>query len=221
MGTVLQFAERVSRLAAGPATGALFVALGVLLALRLWHLQIVGLAAVYFAVGLLHAQVIRPEIVLVKWIIGAAVCLALALTPPAPEAGGRRTAPVGEEAGPRLRRTLRALRRLPDDLPLRAMALLAAFIIAHTASSRFPLPQVTFEVSLACYLMAVVGLFLAGISEEPLQVGLGLLVFLNGFDLFFGALEPSLLVVGLMGTLELLIALAVTHAALSRSQEAR
>ncbi len=222
MGTVLEFAARISQLATGPAMVGLFVALGVVLAARIWLLQVIGLAVVYFAAGLLHAQAVRPEVVLVKWVIGAAVCLALALTPSTPmgRKGGIPSGDAGESVSP-FRRLLRALRRLPEDLPLRGVTLLAALLIAYTASSRFPLPQVTFEVGLVCYLMAVVGMFLAGMSEEPLQVGLGLLVFLNGFDLFFSALEPSLVVVGLLGALELLIALAAAHVALSHPQEAR
>jgi len=63
----------------------------------------------------------------------------------------------------------------------------------------------------------MVGLFLAGMAEEPLGAGLGLLVFLNGFDLFFGALEPSLVVAGLLGLVQFLITLAVAYLALARA----
>lgn len=221
METVLAFLEQVVRQLTGPAIGGLFVALGIVLAARLWSLQIIGMAVVYFTVGLLHARVIRPEIVLVKWVIGAAICLAFAFTPSVAEAAGNARARPEISAprflpGPVGRMLRRLIPRLPDDLPLRLVALLAALIIAYAGSLRFPLPQVSFEIGVSCYLMAVVGLFLAGMSEDPLQVGLGLLVFLNGFDLFFGALEPSLVVVGLLGTLEVLVALAVTHAAVSR-----
>jgi hypothetical protein len=100
-------------------------------------------------------------------------------------------------------------------------ALLAAFVIAYAGSLRFPLPQVPFFVGLACYLLAVVGLFLSGMAEEPLPVGLGLLVFLNGFDLFFGALEPSILVAGLLGTIQLLVTLAVSYLALTGRRQGR
>lgn len=224
MGTILEFAERISHLATGPAIVGLFVALGVVLVARLWSVQIIGMAAMYFVVGLLYARVIRPEIVLVKWVIGAAVCLALAFTPPVLKTAREGSvSPETFASRSRLGQLLGAARRfalrLPEDLPLRSVVLLAAFIIAYAGSLRFPLPQVSFEIGVSCYLMAVVGLFLAGISEDPLQVGLGLLIFLNGFDLFFGALEPSLMVVGLLGALEVLLTLAVTHAAISSLRE--
>jgi hypothetical protein len=44
-----------------------------------------------------------------------------------------------------------------------------------------------------------------------MQVGLGLLTFLSGFDLFYVALEPSLAVVGLLGAVSFIIALAAAH----------
>lgn len=221
METVLAIVERITQHLMGPAIAGLFIALGIVLAARLWSLQIIGMAVVYFTVGLLHARVIRPEIVLVKWVIGAAICLAFAFTPSVSEAAGTARARSETRAlrpplGPVVEVFRRLIPRLSDDSPLRLVALLAALIIAYAGSLRFPLPQVSFEIGVSCYLMAVVGLFLAGISEDPLQVGLGLLVFLNGFDLFFGALEPSLVVVGLLGTLEVLVALAVAHAAVSR-----
>lgn len=202
----------------------LLVALSAVLAIRLWPVQVIGMAVVYFAVGLLQSRIIRPEIALVRWVIGATVCLTLAFTSPALRAIGReRSLPEASMPRSRFGRWLDAFRRyalrLPEDLPLRMVTLLAAIIIASAGSLRFPLPQVSFEVGGFCYLMAVVGLFLAGISEDPLQVGLGLLIFLNGFDLFFGALEPSLVVIGLLGALEVLVTLAVAYAAVSRPQE--
>jgi hypothetical protein len=54
-------------------------------------------------------------------------------------------------------------------------------------------------------------MLLIGISESPMQVGLGLLTFLSGFDLFYVALEPSLAVAGLLGGVSFLIALATAY----------
>lgn len=215
MDTFIQWVERLATVATTPAQIGLFVALGIMLMARRWPLQVLGMALMYGVVGILHARIIRPEVVLVKLLVGLMVCLAMAAT-------GRSTAVPSvdeerDETRSSLRRGLfRGPFRVADDVPLRGGALLAAFVIAYAGSVRFPLPQVPFLVSLACYLLAVVGLFLAGMSEEPLPVGLGLLAFLNGFDLFFGALEPSLVVAGLLGMVQLLVTLAVAHLALSR-----
>lgn len=224
MGTFLEWVERISVLAAPPAVGGLIVALALVLVARRWLFQVVGMAVMYFFVGVLHTQIIRPEVVLVKLLIGAVVCLALGATGQA-SAGGRGggdNGAAGGDAGEaptpsRWRNLIRRFFRWSDDAPLRALALGAALLVAYAGSLRFPLPQVPSLVGLACYLLGVAGLFLAGMAEEPLGVGLGLLVFLNGFDLFFGALEPSLVVAGLLGLVQFLITLAVAYLALARA----
>lgn len=95
-----------------------------------------------------------------------------------------------------------------------SFSLLAAILIAvaaYTATLRFPLPQVPTDITLACYLLAGMGLLLTGMSESPMQVGIGLLTFMSGFDLFYAALEPSLVVAGLFGVVNFLIVLATTY----------
>lgn len=225
MGTFLEWVERISVLAAPPAVGGLIVALALVLVARRWLFQVVGMAVMYFFVGVLHTQIIRPEVVLVKLLIGAVVCLALGATGQASLGtgwGGSDNGAAGGDAGEaatpsRWRNLLRRFFRWSDDAPLRALALGAALLVAYAGSLRFPLPQVPSLVGLACYLLGVAGLFLAGMAEEPLGVGLGLLVFLNGFDLFFGALEPSLVVAGLLGLVQFLVTLAVAYLALARA----
>lgn len=229
METFLGWVERISALAAAPAVGGLIIALGLVLVARRWPFQVVGMAAMYFVVGVLHTRIIRPEVVLVKLLIGAVVCLALGVTGQAAagsvtggdKGGGGNGEGEGEteEAVPpsRWRSVLRRFPVWSDDAPLRVLALGAALLAAYAGSLRFPLPQVPPLVGLACYLLGVVGLFLAGMAEEPLGAGLGLLVFLNGFDLFFGALEPSLVVAGLLGLVQFLITLAVAYLALART----
>ncbi len=228
MGTFLEWVERISALAAPPAVGVLIVALGLVLVARRWLFQVLGMALMYFVVGVLHTQVIRPEVVLVKLLIGVVICLALGVTGQA-AAGlvtrddkggdGNESKRETEGAAPPSwwRNLFRRLPRWSDDAPLRALALGAALLVAYAGSLRFPLPQVPPLVGLACYLLGVVGLFLAGMAEEPLGAGLGLLVFLSGFDLFFGALEPSLVVAGLLGLVQFLITLAVAYLALAQT----
>jgi len=220
MEQFLQWVERISALAAPPAVVVLVVALGLVLVIRRWLFRVVGMALAYFVVGVLHTQVIRPEVVLVKLLIGAVVCLALGVTGQA--AGGGEATKVNinntgeQKKGGRFR--WRNLLRWREDVPLRMGALFAALLIAYAGSLRFPLPQVSFLVGLSCYLLAVTGLFLAGMAETPLGVGIGLLVFLNGFDLFFGALEPSLVVAGLLGLIQFLVTFAVAYLTLARAE---
>jgi membrane-bound ClpP family serine protease len=95
-----------------------------------------------------------------------------------------------------------------------SFCLLAGILIAvaaYTAALRIPLPEVTPDITLACYQMVGLGLLLVGLSETPMQVGFGLLTFLSGFDLFYVALEPSLAVAGLLGAVSFLIALSTAY----------
>jgi hypothetical protein len=86
-------------------------------------------------------------------------------------------------------------------------------VAAYTAALRFPLPEsvISTDLTLACYLLAGLGLLQIGLSEMPMQVGFGLLTFLSGFDLFYVALEPSLAVAGLLSAVGFLIALAAAY----------
>ncbi len=91
------------------------------------------------------------------------------------------------------------------------LAGLLVMVAAYTAALRAPLPEVATDITLACYLLAGLGLLRIGLGETPMQVGFGLLTFLSGFDLFYVALEPSLAVAGLLGAVSFLIALATAY----------
>jgi len=211
METPLELINRLSLLAAMPAVFGLLIALGMILVTRRWQIEVLALVLLYFFVGLLHSRIIRPEVALVKALIGWLVCLTLYVTGRyLDERSGKRKPGMQEER-------LRWLPPLAADTPLRILVLLVVVVIAYLGSVYLPLPQVAAHVGLACYLLAVGGLLLAGISEEPLRVGIGLLLFLSGFDLFFGALEPSLVVAGLLGASNFFIALAVIFLAVTHA----
>lgn len=212
MTTLLEVIERISFLAAWPSVVGLCVALFLLLVAWQWQVHALGMALLYFFVALLQTRVIRPEVALVKLLIGLMIAVTLYLT-------GRyltaRQKAVEQAGGEEPTQRLPTRFALTAGVPLRALILLAVLIAAVAGYQRFPLPQVPADVGLACELLVIGGLFLMGLSEEPFHAGLGLLAFLAGFDLFFGALETSLVVVGLMGTISFLVALAVTFLAIT------
>ncbi|HEY77259.1 MAG TPA: hypothetical protein G4O00_13975 [Thermoflexia bacterium] len=203
METILEIIQRISFLAAMPAVAGIGVALGLLLILRRWQMHALGMALLYFFVALLHTRVIRPEVAVVKLLIGWMITMALYLT--GRYLSERERERTEEEEGP----------LVPRDAPFRGLLLVAVYTLAVGGSVRYPLPQVPGDVNLACYLLGVGGLVLMGLSEEPFRAGLGILTFLAGFDLLFGALEPSLVVAGLLGATNFLSALAVTYLAVT------
>jgi hypothetical protein len=69
---------------------------------------------------------------------------------------------------------------------------------------------------MAVYWLVLIGLIVLIVTEKPLKAGIGLLTILVGFDLFYTTLEHSLLITGLWGAVNLLIALAMSYLIVAR-----
>jgi hypothetical protein len=206
MPTLVDLLERVSFLAAMPAVVGILFTAGLLVVSRDWHLNVMALTLQYFFVVLLLTRLIRLEVAAVKGLIGWMICMVLYLTERRADMLKQSLETEDSPASRRRRRWVMSARA--------SFCLLAALLIsvaAYTAALRFPLPEVPTDISLACYLLAGLGLLVIGLSEAPMQVGMGLLTFLSGFDLFYVALEPSLAVAGLLGAVSFLIALATAY----------
>ena len=203
MPTLVDLLARVSFLAAMPATAGIFITAGFLVISRDWRLNVTALTVQYFFVVLLLTRLIRLEVAAVKGLTGWMICMVFYLTE-------RRASMV--EQSPTVEGKASSRRWI---ISARAsFCLLAGLLVsvaAYTAALRSPLPEVPTDITLACYLLAGLGLLLVGLSESPLQVGIGLLTFLSGFDLFYVALESSLAVAGLLGAVSFLIALATAY----------
>ena len=61
--------------------------------------------------------------------------------------------------------------------------------------------------------LILAGLVTLVLTEEPIKVGHGLFTALVGFELFYATVESSLLLTGLWGAINLLIALAIGYLA--------
>ena len=206
MPTLIDLLARLSFLAAMPAVAGILITAGLLVVSRGWRLNVIALTLQYFFVVLLLTRLIRPEVAAVKGLIGWMICMVFYLTERRASALERSVAAEGAAQSQRWRRWVMSARA--------SFCLLAGILVsvaAYTAVLRVPLPEVPADVTLACYLLAGLGLLLIGLSEAPMQVGLGLLTFLSGFDLFYVALEPSLAVAGLLGAVSFLIALATAQ----------
>ena len=205
MPTLVEILARVSFLAAMPAVLGVMVTAGLLVVSRDWRVNVLALAAQYFFVVLLLTRQIRLEVAAVKGLIGWMICTVFYLTER--QASTFERSAVAEDESPAQRRRWIMSTRVASCL----LAALLIAVVAYTAALRFPLPELPSDITLACYLLAGLGLLLIGLSGTPLQVGLGLLTFLSGFDLFYVALEPSLAVAGLLGAVSFIIALAMAY----------
>ncbi len=205
MPTLVDILARVSFLAAMPAVIGVMVTAGLLVVSRDWRVNVLALAAQYFFVVLLLTRQIRLEVAAVKGLIGWMICTVFYLTER--QASTFEQSAVVEDESPAQRRRWIMSTRAASCL----LAAMLIAVVAYTAALRFPLPELPSDITLACYLLAGLGLLLVGLSDAPLQVGLGLLTFLSGFDLFYVALEPSLAVAGLLGAVSFIIALAMAY----------
>jgi hypothetical protein len=65
------------------------------------------------------------------------------------------------------------------------------------------------SINLTGYWLVSIGLLLTLTSVDPLRMGFGVLTFVNGFEGIYLYLEQSLVVIGLLGVLNILAALAI------------
>ena len=206
MPTLVDLLGRVSFLAAMPAVAGVFVTAGILVISRDWRLNSIAFTLQYFFVVLLLSRLIRLEVAAVKGLIGWLICMVFYLTERRASTLEQPQAVKDAAVSQRWRRWIISARA--------SFCLLAGILIsvaAYTAALRIPLPQVPNDVTLACYILVGLGLLLVGLSDDPMQVGFGLLTFLSGFEIFYVALEPSLAIAGLLGAVSFLIALAAAY----------
>jgi hypothetical protein len=207
VGGIGQFGDLLGTLSVGGlvATGA------VLITARRWRLKVLALGLQYLLVVLLLTRVIRVELAAVKGLTGWLICAVFYVTERR-VGGAQAAAPFSRKDRPWYRELLSA--RGWFDL----VAAILVSLLAYGVALRFPLPEVSTETTLACYLLAGLGLLLAALNENPFDVGLGLLTALAGFDLFYVGLEPSLAVAGLVGAVGFLIALATAYLRSAQAQ---
>ena len=76
----------------------------------------------------------------------------------------------------------------------------------------YPLPGVPAGPPPGAFLLLAVGGSIVLTSADPLRIGVGILVAINGFQTAYLTLESSLLIVALTGLVDLLITLAIAYA---------
>ena len=162
------------------------------------RVSLLALSAQYILAGLLLSEILGPWIGSLKIFVGAMIYLILyGTTRPPPQTSTQTPQDLG--------------RNLLSSRPFRLLSIALAGILAYSLFRSYPLPKVTPEVNLGCYWLVTMGLLTAIWAGEPLKVGLGLLTFEGGFELFYTTQEKSLSVMGLLGIANLLVALAIAY----------
>ena len=218
MPTLLDVLAKLSFLTTTPAIAGLVITAGLIVVIRDWRFSLAALAVQYVLVGLLLTRLIQPQVALTKLLIGALVCIVLYLTARLASTGEEGLALEQETAGDS-RSPLRAVGGGVSlaDFTFRFLAALFVGLAVYNLSTRYALPEVPSDIGFACYWLCSLGLLVLMLTEEPVKVGMGLLTFITGFELFYSALERSLSVVGFLGIANFLIALAIAYITASTS----
>lgn len=185
-----------------PALIGLCLAAFILVTLIDWRINIAALAGLFACAAVLLAQITVWQVVAARLLAGLLIVLILALT-----GWTTRFGALPPQAPVRF--------TVLTGFPFRVMALTLISLAAwYTATQpAFALPGLPPSLNVASYLLMALGLLNLGLSEEPLKVGVGLFMFLDGFQLFYFAIEPSLAIVGLLAAVELSVALVVSYLA--------
>jgi len=105
---------------------------------------------------------------------------------------------------------------LSTSLLLRSVVVLVSALVMLRAQPTLDLPKATPDQGLICIWLWFVGFLAIASSEEPLRVGLGLMLLFSGGQLYFSTTGGSPTVLGLVYGLELMVALAVSGLVLAR-----
>ncbi|MBI4769374.1 MAG: hypothetical protein HY784_02900 [Chloroflexi bacterium] len=195
-----------------PALVGLLITAALLVVTTDWRLGFGALAAQYGLAVVLVAQIVVWQVAAVKVLVGLLVICILVVT--GREVNfGRKASPTAPEAGgasPRF--------EFPTNFPFRALAAAMMVVAAWSTASQpdFAWPGLPLGLNIASYLLVALGLLNLGLTEEPMNAGMGLLTLLTGFEMLYAAVEPSLAIVALLAAVDFGVALAVSYLALLR-----
>ncbi|MBP7690912.1 MAG: hypothetical protein KA764_03300 [Anaerolineales bacterium] len=174
-----------------------------------WRLRFGGLAAQYALTAALMAPLVIWQVAAVKAVVGVLIVVILFISGRA-VGFGRPPAAGAPPAG-----RLAAWRRIEfqTNLPFRITAALLGTVAAwfFVTELGMVVPGLSPALNLAGMELIVLGLISLGLTEEPLNAGIALLMLFNGFELLYTPVERSLTVAGLLAAVNFGVALAVSH----------
>jgi hypothetical protein len=215
--TIFEWLERFDFLRGYPATVAVLLTAVVIILAWEWRLAILALALQYILVGLLYVDFLDPRLMVVKQLTGIFVCLILTITANQVNWGRLPVDVLPEEA-----EQIKAEQQVklgpiavPASWPMRLGAVMILSLLVFVLVDRADAIPIFLEIApyfeLAVYGLIAFGLLALAISPEPFIAGLGIFMFLSGFELFFSALEQSVVMLAALAGLNLLVALVISY----------
>jgi hypothetical protein len=209
------FSDILTFIAGPPAIVGLFLTALVIFLTSDWRLSLAALLVQYILIGLALTRYIQFEVAVVKILIGILVVPILYL-------GARRIQEAWQAQG-NDRGGLQFLGLTlgwdagPLGLPLRVLTVLLVILALVRVWTDFRLPLVPIDIAFAAVWLGSMGIMGLVLGGGPLRIAPALLTILAGFDLVYASLEHSLAIVGFLGVLTLLTALAFSYLAVVQS----
>ncbi|HQE92454.1 MAG TPA: hypothetical protein PLH19_07235 [Anaerolineae bacterium] len=201
MTPFINWLSQLPSLISTPAAWGIFLTGAGIYLINEWRIRFLMWGAQYFFVGILFARIFdtRPEMALLKTLVGWLICGAFLIS-------ARVRGQTTPQVGPRW--------RWSSNLPFRILSLLTMTVVAYLASQKYPLPFISADLALACFILIVLAILFIGTEEDDaLVTGVGVLNLLSALDIFYSSQDPGLLVTGLLVMVNLLIGLAASYLA--------
>ena len=180
---------------------------------RNWRITLPALMIQYVLLGLLLARVLPNVAVAVKPVVGIVAGLILSIAAQRADIDQSRRGHTGSTAQSRISRA--DWSRLPSQLLMRLVVMLLTVTAAFGATNRFPLPGNARELAFGAYMLVFCGIIVAATASEGLNIGIGILMMISGFELGYIPLERSISVSILLGLMTLIVALAIAYLTLA------
>ena len=183
------------------AVAAVFVTTPILIVIDDRRLVVGALAVLFLFVSLLFTNVLATQIAGIKLIVYSIVWIIIFIC--VQQKGWGYTDDSKEVYGLVLSAKIR----------FRIFAVIIVGLIGWqlVGTNSLPFPIVTKYVALGATQLVFQGLLLLAIARQPLKIGLGILVMFSGFGLLYSAVEPSLMVVGMLGVVDIAVALVICY----------
>lgn len=181
-----------------------------------WRINLLALTGTYLVGGMLFVEVLEPRLAYVKVMAGLFVSLVLYVTArQVPNPPTLRNA----ASQPDWNRHMRlGTRTLSTSWPVRLIltSITGGMILLMGAQSAWQLPGLSLEpayLTTAVYGLMALGLLTLGLTAEPLRAGMGLLLLLTGFELYYTTLGQSLESLTALASVNLVVALVIAYLA--------
>lgn len=163
-----------------------------------WRISLLALLIQYVLVGFLLSGSLSPSLALAKIATGGMIFFILYPT----AWRGRRKTPA---------KIASQERTLTTFFPFRLFGSVLIGLVAYGLLHQNPWEGVPTHLAFASGFLMAMGLWTVILGRGSFRMGLGLLTFEIGFELLFTVWERSLLVAGLLGLVNILLALTIPY----------